>query len=113
MIECRKTKSRTFFLDAYKNACTHLLKKLYGDKKDATLLKIKNGWTTHFMKDAQTDGGISLLMLKGMRLSQNPQMLTDSYETMRSAGAESFIKILEGTMDREQAFVIFSADTKK
>lgn len=113
MIECRKTKSRTFFLDAYKNACTHLLKKLSGDKKDATLLKIKNGWTTHFMKDAQTDGGISLLMLKGMRLSQNPQMLTDSYETMRSAGAESFIKILEGTMDREQAFVIFSADTKK
>ena len=65
------------------------------------------------MKDAQTDGGISLLMLKGMRLSQNPQMLTDSYETIRSAGAESFIKILEGTMDREQAFVIFSADTKK
>lgn len=113
MIECRKTKSRTFFLDAYKNACTHLLKKLSGDKKDATLLKIKNGWTTHFMKDAQTDGGISLLMLKGMRLSQNPQMLTDSYETMRSAGAESFIKILEETMDREQAFVIFSADTKK
>lgn len=113
MIECRKTKSRTFFLDAYKNACTHLLKKLSGDKKDATLLKIKNGWTTHFMKDAQTDGGISLLMLKGMRLSQNPQMLTDSYETIRSAGAESFIKILEGTMDREQAFVIFSADTKK
>lgn len=113
MIECRKTKSRTFFLDAYKNACTHLLKKLSGDKKDATLLKIKNGWTTHFMKDAQTDGGISLLMLKGMRLSQNPQMLTASYETMRSAGAESFIKILEGTMDREQAFVIFSADTKK
>lgn len=113
MIECRKTKSRTFFLDAYKNACTHLLKKLSGDKKDATLLKIKNGWTTHFMKDAQTDGGISLLMLKGMRLSQNPQMLTDSYETMRSAGAESFIKILERTMDREQAFVIFSADTKK
>lgn len=113
MIECRKTKSRTFFLDTYKNACTHLLKKLSGDKKDATLLKIKNGWTTHFMKDAQTDGGISLLMLKGMRLSQNPQMLTDSYETMRSAGAESFIKILEGTMDREQAFVIFSADTKK
>ena len=113
MIECRKTKNRTFFLDAYKNACTHLLKKLSGDKKDATLLKIKNGWTTHFMKDAQTDGGISLLMLKGMRLSQNPQMLTDSYETMRSAGAESFIKILEGTMDREQAFVIFSADTKK
>lgn len=112
-IECLKTKSRTFFLDAYKNACTHLLKKLSGDKKDATLLKIKNGWTTHFMKDAQTDGGISLLMLKGIRLSQNPQMLTDSYETMRSAGAESFIKILEGTMDREQAFVIFSADTKK
>lgn len=113
MIECRKTKNRTFFLDAYKNACTHLLKKLSGDKKDATLLKIKNGWTTHFMKDAQTDGGISLLMLKGMRLSQNPQMLTDSYETIRSAGAESFIKILEETMDREQAFVIFSADTKK